>query len=248
MSSTIKKIIIIAVVSVSLLFAVIFWLHGNLDRIAREAIMSYGSEMTQAKVTVDRVSIDMLNGKCVIENFILANPKGFQADYAIKVKEFDLEITPATLTQQIIVIKKIQIVAPDIIYESSDRGTNFDQIQRNIAAYLGPSKAQSPNDKKIRVNHLSITHGKVEAVAAFMNGQPIAFDLPDMYLNDLGKSENGLSPGQLGQAIVSVLKKELISTVDFTKLAKGLVGTAAGLAKTLEESSGEVVNKLKILF
>ena len=243
-----KIIIIIVVVSFSLLFAVIFWIDGNFDRIAREAIVNYGSEMTQAKVTVGQVSIDMINGKCVIKNFILANPKGFKADYAIKVKEFNLEIAPSTLTEQVILIKRIQIVAPDIIYERSDKNTNFDMIQGNIAAYLGPTKAQSPDDKKVIVNQLSIKDGKIQALAAFMNGQPVVFDLPDLYMKNLGKAENGLSPGQLGQVIVLALKKELIATVNFTKLANGVVDAATDLAKTVQESPGEMVNKLKSLF
>ncbi len=243
-----RKVIIIVGVSFSLLLAVIFWIHGNFDRIAREAIVNYGSEMTQAKVSVDQVSIDMINGKCVIKNFILANPEGFQADYAIKVKEFNLEIAPSTFTEHLILIKRIQIVAPDIIYERSDKSTNFDMIQRNIAAYLGPTKAQSPDDKKVIVNQLSIKDGKIQALAAFMNGQPVVFDLPDLYMKNLGKAENGLSPGQLGQVIVSALKKELIATVNFTKLANGALDAAADLAKTVQESPGEMVNKLKSLF
>ena len=80
------------------------------------------------------------------------------------------------------------------------------------------------------------------------NGQPVVFDLPDLYMKNLGKAENGLSPGQLGQVIVSALKKELIATVNFTKLANGALDVAADLAKTVQESPGEVVNKLKSLF
>ena len=232
----------------ALLWGVIYWINSNLNRVARELMINYVSEMAQAKVSIDNVAIDMTNGKCVIKNFVLANPKGFQADYAIKVKEFSLEIVPSTLTEQVIVIKRIQIVAPEIIYESSEKSTNFDMIQRNISAYLGPTKPQSPNDKKIRVDHLSIKSGKVRALAAFMNGQSVDFDLPDIYMNDLGKSENGLSPGQLGQVIISALKKELIATVNFTKLANGLVDAATDLAKTVQESPGEMVNKLKSLF
>lgn len=243
-----KKIIYILVMFFALLLGVIYWINSNLNHVARELMINYVGEMAQAKVSIDNVAIDMTNGKCVIKNFVLGNPKGFQADYAIKVKEFSLEIVPSTLTEQVIVIKRIQIVAPDIIYERSDKSTNFDMIQGNIAAYLGPTKAQSPDDKKVIVNQLSIKDGKIQALAAFMNGQPVVFDLPDLYMKNLGKAENGLSPGQLGQVIVSALKKELIATVNFTKLANGALDAAADLAKTVQESPGEMVNKLKSLF
>ena len=211
-------------------------------------IINYGSEMTQTKVSVGDVKIDMVNGKCVIKNFVLPNPKGFESPYAIKVNEFTLEISPSTLRDQIIEIEKIEIISPDIVYENAEKNTNFDVLQQNISAYLGPAKVKSPNDKKIIVHHLSITNGKVKALAAFMNGQSVDFDLPDVYLKDLGRAENGLTPGQLGHAIVSVLRKELIGTINFTKLAKDILGTAGDLAGVVQESSSEVVNKLKSLF
>lgn len=225
-----------------------YWLHRNLDRVIREVIINYGSEMTQTKVSVGDVKIDMVNGRCVIKNFILPNPKGFEASDAIKINEFILEIVPSTLKNQIVEIEKIEIISPDIVYENSEKTSNFDVLQQNISTYLGPAKLKSPDDKKLIVHHLSITNGKVKAVAAFMNGQSVDFDLPDVHLTELGKAENGLSPGQLGQVIVSVLKKQLISTINFTKLARELLGTAGELAGSVQETSTEVVNKLKSLF
>ena len=243
-----KKNIFVAFVTFVLLFAFMYWFYGNVDRIAREVMISYGSEMTGAKVSIGNVNIDMVNGKCVIKNFVLANPKGFESAYAIKIDKLSLELVPSTLVGSVIMIKKIEIVAPDIIYEKTDKSTNFDMILENIAAYLGPTRAQSPDDKKVMVNKLLIKDGKVQALAAFMNGQPVVFDLQDLYMKNLGKAENGLSPGQLGQVIVSALKKELIATVNFTKLANGVVDAATDLAKTVQESPGEMVNKLKSLF
>ncbi|MFZ3087802.1 MAG: hypothetical protein WA123_07030 [Methylotenera sp.] len=236
----IKKIGIVFLVLLAIIAGALFWLRSNLDGLVRSAMVKYGSEMTQAKVSVGNAKINAVDGEGVISNFIIGNTNGFKTPYAFKVQEFSVVIDPASLTSDVILIKKITIIAPDIIYEKGKVVTNFDAIQKNIADYLGPSDDTASGGKKLIVDKLVIRKARAQAAAAFMEGEMVAFDLPDLTMRNLGKAKGGITPGELGQAVASALKKQLIGAISFDKLgnaAKAAAGTAGG-----------AVDKIKNLF
>ena len=199
--------------------AAMFWLSGNMDSLMKTAIGDYGSAMTQAKVSVDAVKISPADGKGTITNLLIGNPAGFKTAYAIKVGQIDVDIDVASVARDVIVIRRIAINAPDVIYEKADAMTNFDAIQKNIASYLGPADSKKEG-KKLIVEELTIRDAKAQASAAFMNGKTVNVSLPDITLKNLGKAKGGISPGELGQEIAGALKAKLTSAVSFDRLMK----------------------------
>jgi hypothetical protein len=237
----IKKLGIAVLVLIATFAGALFWLHGNLDGLLRDAISKYGSEMTQAKVSVGGVKINATNGEGIISDLSIQNPKGFKTPYAFKVKEFLVVIEPTTLTDNVVLVKKISIVAPDVIYEKGDSTTNFDALQKNITAYLGPSD-EKPSSKKLIVEELTIRNIKAQAAASFMGGKTIAVTLPDVVLHNIGKAKGGISPGELGQVIAGSLKKQLSSSINFNKLSK-TIGESTGVAvKSAKDAVGKVLS------
>jgi len=235
-----KKFGIVFLVLLAIIAGIIFWLRSNLDGLVRNAMVMYGSEMTQAGVSVGNVKINAVDGEGEISDFTVGNPKGFKTSYAFKVQEFSVVIDAASLTSDVILVKKINIIAPDIIYEKGSVMTNFDAIQKNIADYLGPSDGSASGGKKLIVEKLVIRKAKAQAAASFMEGKMVTFDLPSLTMRNLGKAKGGITPGELGQIVAGALKKQLIGTISFDKLgnaAKAAAGTAGG-----------AVDKIKNLF
>ena len=239
-----KKIGMALLVVVLAAAGAMLWLGGNIDRLLRDAIVEYGSAMTQAAVSVEAVKISA-SGEGTISGLEIGNPKGFKTAHAMKLKEFTVAIDPATLAGDVITIKKIAIVAPDVVYEKGDSMTNFDALQKNIADYLGPAKQEeSGPGKKLIVEELSITGAKAEVSAPFMAGDTVSVSLPDITLHNIGKDKGGVTPGELGQAIVGALKKQLTKSVSFDKLGKA----AADAAKAAGDAASSAVDKVKSLF
>lgn len=237
----IKKLGIAVLVLIAILAGALFWLHGNLDGLLRDAISKYGSEMTQAKVSVGGVKINATNGEGIISDLTIQNPKGFKTPYAFKVKEFVIAVEPTSLTSNVVIVKKINIIAPDVIYEKGDSTTNFDAIQKNITEYLGPSDEQ-PSSKKLIVEELTIRNIKAQASASFMAGKTMTVSLPDLVLHNVGKAKGGISPGELGQVIAGSLKKQLSSSINFNKLSKS-IGESAGVAvKSAKDAVGKALS------
>lgn len=204
---------------VAILGATVLWLSGNIDALIRDAITSYGSAMTRAPVSVAAVRIAATDGKGTISNLVLANPAGFKANHAIKVGRIDIDVDAASLTKDVVVIRRVAVVAPDVIYEKGATMTNFDAIQKNIASYLEPSESKREG-RKLIVEELSIRDATAQASAGFMNGKAVSVALPDITLKNIGKAKGGISPGELGQEVAGALKAKLTGAVNFDRLLK----------------------------
>ena len=216
-----KALLAIVLVLVAAIGGGPWWLHGNLDGLVKSAIEEHGSKMTQAKVRVGAVELKTTDGRGAIRDLVVGNPAGFRTPHALKAGEIAVEIDLATLTKDVVHVKRIAITAPDVIYEKGDAMTNFDALQKHIADYLGPQKKDAEPGRKLIVDELSIRNARAQASAAFMQGKTVSVPLPDIVLRDIGKAKGGVTPGELGQAVTDALKQRLSAAVSFDRLMKG---------------------------
>ena len=216
-----KALITIVTLILLLIVGGAFWLRGNLDGLVQSAMAKYGSAMTGATVKVAGVNIKTTAGQGTLTGLLVGNPAGFKTPFAVKVDTIELEVDVASLTKEVVLVKKIAVIAPEVIYEKGDAMTNFDAIQANIATYMGPSTNSGPG-KKLIVQELTIRSAKAQASAAFMDGKTVSVPLPDITLRDLGKAKGGITPGELGLEITNALEKRLTSAVSFDKLLNSM--------------------------
>jgi len=214
-----KKIGLALLVILLAVAGALYWLRGNVDGLVRQAIVDYGSAMTGARVEVAAVEIDAADGRGVIRGLTIGNPPGFATAHALKVGEVELVVDVATLASDVVVIRRMSVMAPDVIYEKGSGQTNFDAIQKNIAAYLGPARKES-GGKKLIVEEFAVRNAKAHASAAFMEGKTVDVALPDIVMRDIGKSKGGVTPGELGQEMAAAFRQRLASTVSFDSLMK----------------------------
>lgn len=210
-----------------------YWLHGNLDHLVKSAIGNYGSAMTGAKVKVEKVDIRPTDGRGTLEGLQIGNPPGFKSPYALKVGTVELEVELSSLTQDVVVVRKIAVIAPDVIYEKADAITNFDAIQKNIEKYLGPASKDS-KAKKLIVTEFIIRGAKAHATAPFVGDKTIDAELPDLHLRDLGKAKGGLTPGELGQEVTNALEQRLMASLSFDRLVKSIGSALEKTGKTIK--------------
>lgn len=206
----------------ALIAAVTFWLSRNMDNLAKHAIEDYGSAMTQAKVSVGAVTISPTDGKGSVRDLSLGNPAGFKTPHAMKVALVEIEVDAATLTKDVLVIRRIAIEAPDLIYENGAKLTNFEAIAQHIGSSVssGQDKSSKNSGKRFIVEQLTVRNAKVQASAALMNGTTVALALPDISLNNLGRAKGGLTANELGGAVLAALTAKLNVAISFDKLLK----------------------------
>jgi hypothetical protein len=197
----------------------LWWLRSNVDHLVASAITRYGSAMTGATVKVGSVNLDSTNGRGSLHGLTVGNPPGFKLPHAVKVGTIELEVDLRTLADDVVMVRKIAIVAPEIGYEKGQTQTNIDAIQRNMAAYLGPSQEGSKG-KKLIVKDLFIRNARAVARAPLIGDQTATVNLPDIHLRNLGEAQGGLTPGELGQAVTNALEQKLISTVRWESVVR----------------------------
>ncbi len=219
-----KSLLALAALLVLLIAGGAFWLHGNLDGLVQSAISKYGTAMTGATVKVSAVKLKAADGHGTLRGLLVGNPAGFKTPYAVKADTIELEVDVASLTKDVVLVKKIAVMAPEVIYEKGDALTNVDAIQKNIAQYLGPSTNTGPG-KKLIVQEFVVRGAKAQVSASFLNGQTVTVALPDITLRDLGKAKGGITPGELGLEVANAVEKRLLSSVNMGALAKS-VGSA----------------------
>jgi len=228
-----KKTLAIVAVLVIAAVAAYFVLQNPLGRLVKMAIEEFGPEMTQAAVKVSKVEISATDGRGALSGLVLGNPRGFKSDYALKAGTVEIELEPASLAKDVIVIRKILIDAPQIGYEKADGITNFDAIQRNVEEYLGAKgdkseKIKQGSSKKMIIDSFVIRNAKVN-----YNGM-MELTLPDIELRNVGKKTGGATSAQVAKAIIAELNAKLAMALAKAAVIGGVGGVVVGAGVALK--------------
>lgn len=217
--------------------ALFFLLSNPMGRLVKLVIEKFGPEMTQATVRVNKVRIST-DGKGTLSGMLLGNPKGFKTDFALKADTVEVAIEPASIAQDVVVIHKILIDSPHIIYEKSDSGANFDVTQHNVEEYLGADhgkdkKADKGENKKMIIDSFIIRNAKVN-----YNGM-LDLTLPDIELHNIGKKSGGATSAQVVKAIIAELNAKLALALAKSVAIGAVGGPAIGIGMGIKSLLGK---------
>jgi len=242
-----------------------YYLYHSLDRLIKVAIETYGSEITQVAVRVDRVKIDPAEGIGGIYGLSIANPKGFTSSHALKLGEASLDIALKTVMDPVVTINQVKISRPQFFYdyEFKSRKSNLDQIQQNISSYTDrgaqsepkrtsannhsdASQNSSSSAPKLIVKHLIIEEPEVSVSAKLPFGKEVSksLKLKTIHLKDLGAGEGGITGKELAQKIVSVIQSQ-IGGVEGLGLTDQLGGLKNKAKEKLNDAKNEIKEKLE---
>lgn len=172
-----------------------WWLLHSLDGLVKQAIERWGPEITGVPVKVEGVRIEVAEGRGTIRGLVVGNPKGFQAPHALKLSEMRLVLDPASVAKDVVVIRELLIVAPEVAYERGQGSDNMTVIQKNVDAWVarmgGAPKKDAGPGKKFVIEQLRVRDGKARL------GTTVAAPLPDLHLRDIGKKAGGASAGEV---------------------------------------------------
>ena len=218
-----KKLLIGLVVILAVIGAGLFYLISSLDDLVKTAIEKAGSKAAGVAVTVADVKITPSEGKGVVRGLTIGNPPGFSSPSAVRLGEIALVLDIGSLTKDPIVIRSIQVSAPEITYELDKNGaSNIQTIQKKVEAASpgteGGSAAKSDSSgPKVVVDRLDILHGKV-ILATPVPGLAADAPLGDIHLTGLGRQNNGLSYDQLASAVLKPLFQGVVKAASSVNL------------------------------
>ena len=214
-----------------------------LDSIVKKGLETAGPQATKGPVTVDRVSLSIFSGAGKVSGLTVGNPEGFKTPSAIKAGTIAVQISPGSIFSDKIIVKSIQIDAPEITFEGGLKGSNLGALLANVEAYSSSTAKPGTKGagKKLQVDEFTITGAKVSASLSLMGGKAITVPIPDIRLANLGTGPEGITAAELAQRMF----KEILASA--TKAGGNVLGkvgeTIGGTAKDVGKTAGDTVDK-----
>src|SRR5262249_22161169 len=141
-----------------------------------------------------------------ISGLVVGNPEGFKTPQAIKVGSTTLELEPRSLLSDKVIVKKIEVIEPDVTVEAGLGGINLSKLLANVQEATGgsgtnaaakPKEPAAEAGKKLQVNDFLISKAKVRVAMSDLGGQGAEVTLEDIHLTNLGSGPEGITAGEL---------------------------------------------------
>ncbi|HRI38818.1 MAG TPA: hypothetical protein PLO50_09695 [Nitrospira sp.] len=164
-----KFLMSIAALGVITIAGSLWWLYNSLDAQVVSAIRRYGSEITGVPVTLSKVKINPLDGKAALYDLAVGNPDGFKTKQVLSLGEISRILEIDSLTTEVIRIKELTLLKPEIMYEYASGKSNLDVLQQNIEHSIGQergtrkSSRHSESGKKLIIEHLHVKKATVHS-------------------------------------------------------------------------------------
>jgi uncharacterized protein involved in outer membrane biogenesis len=209
---------VLITVLVLLVVAAVVAAFVMLNSLVKTSVETIVPKLTQTTVKLQSVKLSPFSGHGEIRGLEIGNPQGFKTPYAVKLGGFTLDLDPKSVLSDQVIVKQILIEGPEITYEMGLKASNLSRLQENIQAASGgkpgakppaetPTKEPAPAKagKKVLINDLRITGGRINLSAAFLDGHSVPVVLPDVHLQDIGKESGGTDLSQVVAKIVNVI-------------------------------------------
>ncbi|MCU0583268.1 MAG: hypothetical protein MUE57_05455 [Syntrophales bacterium] len=243
-----RKLLITAGVIAAALILAVALVVTRLDSIVTKAINTYGPGMTGTEVRIDDVRVSFLSGEATVTNFVLGNPKGYRSAHAAKAASISVDLDIGSLLQDTIVVKRIEVVQPDIIYEKRGGTDNFKTIARHAeqkAKEAGMAGGETGNEtpgKKLLIREFILKGGRVTLYTPDLPSGAASAAIPDMHLRNVGG--DGAEPSAVFSRILAALYDRLTMPIVVDSLNRSLLEAR----KTAEKGTRSLTDRIKGIF
>lgn len=247
-----KRILTIAMVGIAALFCIaIVTVYLSIGSVITTSVEKYGSAITQTTVSLRDADFSPSSGDASLLDLSVANPAAFSAKTALLAPRIEIQIDPQTVGEGVMVIKRMEIEAPEITYEINQSGDNLRALRVQIGEAVAAEKQDSfPDDKagsptKFIINDLYISNGVVVVEAEGLTGKRTTAIIKNLHLEDVGRDENGLAPA----ALVDKLYAPILQAVTIAALSTdlNLSDQALNILRAASDETEEAINRLREL-
>ena len=181
-----------------------------LGPLAKSLATSLAPKYTGTDFKVAKIYVNPYTGCLRVEDFHLGNPEGYDAEDAVSVGKFNVDIAIGALFGNKLHIKNVDIIDPYASYLGNNGTNNFDAILANLKNNLGlKDEEEEEEDKEKSKMKVVIDRFHIEGVKFKMGIMPtIPIPIP-ITLHDLGtkdsegKETDGISMKEMGSTLAS---------------------------------------------
>jgi len=217
-----------------------------LGRIIKKGVETAGPKVAKVEIKLNRATVSLLSGRGALKGLVVGNPTGFKTPYAIKVGRASVALRPSSIFADKIVVQSVDVQSPEITFEGSLKGNNLGKIKENIQQFTAaeksaPAEPKKEAGKKMQIDDLAVTGGKIHLSMTVLGGKSLSVPLPDIHLTGLGKDTGGITAGEMVEKLFgSIFDNTLKAVTD----ALGKVGKeAAEAAKDVGKAAARQAEK-----
>jgi hypothetical protein len=248
-----KWIIRIGIAVLVLIVLVVVAVGLFLDAGIKKGIETVGPMVTKVDVKLAGVSLSLFSGSGKLKGLVVGNPEGYKTPSAISVGEAELGLKPSSIFSDKVIIKTINVQAPEITFETDLKGNNLSKIVANLQAATGGSdtnaakpKAPAPSSeakgsKKLQVDNFLITGGKVHVSVTALGGKSATVPLPTIHLTDLGTGPDGITAADLTKKVLQEIEKVALQAANGA--VADLKKQAADLSKDFQKDPAGTIDR-----
>jgi hypothetical protein len=210
-----------------------------LDKAIKTGVETIGPKVAKVDVKLQSVGLSLFSGGGTIKGLMLGNPAGYKTPYAINVGEASLSLVPRSLLSDKVIVKSIKVLGPEITYETNLKDSNLGKIVADMQGAPGAGQKEPAQPtaakpaKKLQVDELIITGGKIHVAVTALAGGSATVPLPDIQFKDLGTGPDGITPEELAIKIIGSIEQGTVKAAAgaVSDIAKGAVYMAKDLGK-----------------
>lgn len=251
-----KKLIIFILILVGLFYGLQF----GAGKVAVVAIEQMGSRSTGGTVTVEDVSISVVEGKVDIKGLNLSGMDGLGADDSVAIEDISVTVDRESLTSDVLAVKDLIVEGADLNYTLPNGVAGLAPMLAKIKqggalpkSLPGGSSGAGP---QVNIDNLQVSGG---AVNIQVGDQTFSSPMPSINMQNLGGS-GGASAGAIAQQVLGQImanSSSAMAGLDMDALAKaaaaqgmgsgGMGGQMDAAKKAMDSLGGDAANTLKQL-
>jgi hypothetical protein len=231
-------LVVLAAVAIAVAVALRYGL-GRLDGEVASIVERYGSAVTGTDVEVGNVDLALTAGRADLAGITIANPAGYETDYAVRVGHASVAIDVGSLAGDVPVIDELTLDGALINAEQRDKGSNLTDIQSNATASSGDAPPSS-TPGKIIVKRFRLSDARVLLTSDYLS-EPEELPLRDIVVADIGTAAGGATYSEAAEAMLAPVLAAARSAA-----ADRLKAVAAGAAsEAVREELGEEADEAR---
>ncbi|MBX3327518.1 MAG: hypothetical protein U0223_16915 [Nitrospira sp.] len=226
--------------------ASVWWAYTSLDSQVASVIRRYGSEITGVPIGLSHAKINPIDGKAALYGLVIGNPDSFKTKQALSLSEISMTLDIGSLTTDVILIKELTLIKPEITYEYASGKSNLDVLQQNIERSIGQerdtrkNRRNSKSGKKLIIEHLYVKNATARMSTELLGGEAVSVPIPDLHLQDIGRKSDGVTADEVTKQILG----PIIQRVSTAMAAVGVHATS----KTIQKAVDSATQAIKDLF
>lgn len=205
-----SKLAKVILVIVAVLVAAWFLSSFSINKMIKSNIEDAATELLDAEVTIDRLSLSMFGGSGSVSGFAIANPDGFDDGDAIRIESISVRMEPRALFSDPVVVQEIELEELSITLQVSSSGTNIGALRSNLE-----DKTADDDGREIVVERLLMQETSVRASVDGVDLEPFEFVIYEIEQTNIGGDDRSLEDTLLDilMIIVSELDDEVLEQI-----------------------------------